>query len=100
MAPPRFGSSIPPLLRNGIGHQQPAPFRKSGGIEEPKRGGAIAHDDRGLVVSQTPAFALVLERAQPLERAAVVDKPKVRLPGELKQLRLPERDAFAEVLPL
>src|SRR5215470_9324630 len=67
-------------------------------IQEAERGSAIAQDQAFLVVSEPPAFALIVERAQQFEAGAVVDETFAGSPRELNQAAAPIGQAFAEIL--
>ncbi len=67
------------------------------GIDETDLIASVAHDQRSAVGSQTPAFALVVELADPLKVVPIVNEANVVLPGELKNFRSEESDPFTEI---
>src|SRR5204863_7505801 len=81
----------------GISHNGAAPLGEGLRIEKAKRRRAVAHDERAIVVRQTPAFAPVAERLLRSERRAVVAEGDLRPPRQLKEVVVPDRDPLAEI---
>ena len=85
------------ILRTAIPHDVEAAHHLKGfRVEIEQRTAAIAHHQVLAIVSDAPAFGVVFELAQQLERLAVVDEAAMRFPGELHQPVAHKRQPFAK----
>ncbi len=80
----------------GVGDVEHAADCERHRIEETQPRGAVAHDERGAVVGEAPALAGVGELTGQAE-PEIVDEALLRLPRELNDPALEDREALGEV---
>jgi hypothetical protein len=66
-------------------------------VPQPDLRRAVAHIDLMPIVGHAPAFPGIFEFPNPLKTIPVVDEAPMRLPRELKDSLIEQRDPFAEV---
>ena len=72
-------------------------FHERVGITGGQDVAAVAHPDHFAVVTQTPAFAGIIERANWLKGLQIVNKGGLFLPGDLNQPIIHQRQPFSEI---
>src|SRR5215467_346594 len=66
------------------------------GVDEPNPAGTVTHNQRMGVARESPALARIAEFAKFIERIEVVNERPLRLPGQLVQTPVEQRQAFGE----